>query len=237
MKIILCSDTHGKHNELNKDLESLKIDNDNTIFIHSGDCTNVGRPEELTDFLNWFSMLPYKHKIFIAGNHDFCFEMITNRVDDTPIYIDIEQQFKNHGVIYLMDQMVEIEGLKIYGSPWQPRFFDWAFNVNRGDDIAKKWEAIPKDLDVLITHGPPYGILDSTITGMRVGCEELYKKVVEVSPKIHVFGHIHCSYGYKEFNGTSFFNASSLGENYEYQNKPILVTLDKNRNIVDIEAN
>lgn len=234
MKIIFISDTHVKHGELSDDLYNLGCD-ENTIIIHSGDSTGRGTHKEMLNFLDWFSLLPYKHKIFIAGNHDFCFEPILNTIP--PIYPDIMQIYKDRGVVYLMDQMVEVEGLKIYGSPWQPRFFDWAFNVERGDEIAKKWEPIPKNLDILITHGPPYGILDSTITGMRVGCEELYKKVVEVCPKIHVFGHIHSSYGYKEFNGTSFFNASSLGENYEYQNKPIVVTLDNNRNIIDIEAN
>lgn len=231
MKITLCSDTHSKHNDLTKDLKLLG--GDDSIIIHAGDCTNVGRPNELTDFLNWFSMLPYTHKIFVAGNHDYCFEP-TKSMSFPSIYPDIEQKFKDLGVIYLIDQMVEVSGLKIYGSPWQPRFFDWAFNLNRGEEIAKKWELIPEGIDILITHGPPYGILDSTINGMRVGCEELYKKVVIVQPKIHVFGHIHNSYGYREFNGTSFVNASSLDEDYTYQNKPIVLVLDKNNNVVDV---
>jgi Icc-related predicted phosphoesterase len=135
----------------------------------------------------------------------------------------------------LMDEMVTVGGLKIYGSPWQPRFFDWAFNVNRGEDIAKKWVPIPTDLDILITHGPAYGILDYTYTGQRVGCEELYKKIMEVQPVIHVCGHIHYAFGYKEFNNTNFFNASSLGEDYQYHNKPIVVDYDEvSRKIEDI---
>ena len=229
MKIVLISDTHTKHGHVTKDLPA------GDIIIHAGDCTNIGRPNELTDFLNWFSMLPYKHKIFIAGNHDFCFERVSAWVDEKPIYVDIAQEFKDRGVIYLMDQMVEVEGLKIYGSPWQPRFFDWAFNVTRGDAIAKKWESIPEGLDILITHGPVFGILDQTFTGQRVGCEELYKKVVQVKPKIHVCGHIHYARGYRSFDGTAYFNACVLGENYEYQNKPIAVILDENREIIDIE--
>ncbi len=225
-RIIAISDTHTKHDRITKDLPEADI------IIHAGDCTNVGKPNELLDFLNWYGNLPYKHKIFIAGNHDFCFQPTLSAFP--PIYPDIAQEFKDKGVIYLMDQMVEVEGLKIYGSPWQPRFYDWAFNVNRGEDIAKKWEKIPEGLDVLITHGPPFGILDYTYTSNRVGCEELYKKIVQVRPKINIFGHIHYAYGYKTFDGMDFFNAAVLGENYEYQNKPILITLDDENNITDI---
>jgi Icc-related predicted phosphoesterase len=205
MKIVTISDTHGKHHELTKDLTEADI------IIHAGDCTNVGKDYELLNFLDWFGGLPYKHKIFIAGNHDFYFE------DNN----DIAQKYKDKGVIYLMDQMVEVEGLKIYGSPWQPRFYDWAFNVNRGEEIAKKWAGIPEGLDILVTHGPAFGILDDTVNGMRVGCEELYKKIFEVKPKYHICGHIHYGRGYRELDGVTFINASSLGESYQYQNKPI----------------
>jgi len=232
MNLILISDTHTKHGKLDEDLRKIDCNPDETIIIHAGDCTNEGRTQELLNFLNWFSMLPYKHKIFIAGNHDFCFQPTLSAYP--PIYPDIAQEFKDRGVIYLMDQMVEVEGLKIYGSPWQPRFYDWAFNVNRGDEIAKKWEPIPEGLHILITHGPVYGILDDTITGQRVGCEELYKKVVQVKPKIHVCGHIHYARGYRSFDGTAYFNACVLGENYEYQNKPILLILDEDKDIIDI---
>ena len=218
MRIICCSDTHGLHHELDEDLRALGYD-DETIIIHAGDCTKVGKPYELSAFLNWFSNLPYKYKVFIAGNHDFCLEPSLSAIP--PIYPDIVQEYKDKGVIYLMDQMIEIEGIRIYGSPWQPEFFDWAFNVKRGDAIAKKWASIPEGLDILITHGPVFGILDDTYTGMRVGCEELYKKVIAVKPKYHICGHIHYGYGMKEFNGTTFINAASLGENYKYQNKPI----------------
>ena len=207
MKVICVSDTHGKHNELNYDLP------EGDMIIHAGDVSNVGRIDEINQFTQWFSKLPYKYKIFIAGNHDFGFETIRH---SNEIGISIP-----HGVIYLQDEMVEIEGLKIYGSPWQPRFYDWAFNVNRGDDIAKKWELIPEGLDILITHGPVHGILDDTIQGLRVGCEELYKKVMEVKPKYHICGHIHYAYGTTKKDDTTFINASNLGERYEYRNYPI----------------
>jgi Icc-related predicted phosphoesterase len=206
-KISLISDTHGKHDLITKDLPG------GDIIIHAGDVSNVGKSNEIYDFLNWFSTLPYKHKVFIAGNHDFGFEIMN----------EIAPEYQELGVTYLMDRMVEIDGLKIYGSPWQPRFYDWAFNVDRGEAIAKKWEKIPENLDILITHGPPFGILDDTIQGQRVGCEELYKKVTQVKPKYHIFGHIHYGYGMKIMEETTYINASSLGERYEYRNKPVLI--------------
>lgn len=225
MKIILISDTHGKHHELTADLDKLMTDYENTMIIHAGDVTDTGKPHQILDFLNWFSRLNCHHKVFVAGNHDFGFEKNN----------DIAPEFKEMGVTYLMDNMVELEGIKIYGSPWQPRFYDWAFNVDRGDAIAKKWKNIPEGLDVLVTHGPVHGILDDTYFGQRVGCEELQKKIWEIKPMMHVCGHIHYARGYKPFNGINFFNASVLGENYMYINKPIVVILDDEKDIVDIE--
>lgn len=219
MKIIFISDTHGKHNDLTTDLRLLynRIEGESMI-IHAGDVSNRGLMSEINSFTDWFGKLPFDHKIFIAGNHDFGFEDVRHFNDPAPIIPD--------GVTYLEDDMVEVGGLKIYGSPWQPRFYDWAFNVDRGDAIAKKWEPIPEGLDILITHGPVFGILDDTIQGVRVGCEELYKKVVQVKPRVHVCGHIHYGYGMKDFNGTTFVNASSLGENYRYENDPIMIDYD-----------
>ena len=234
-RLILISDTHNKHNKMDVDLKLLASDeelNEKTYILHAGDCTDGGTKTEIEYFLNWFSMLPFKHKVFIAGNHDFGFEPKSNTPD---IYPDIAEEFKERGVVYLMDRMVELDGLKIYGSPWQPYFYGWAFNVHRGDAIAKKWEKIPDGLDVLMTHGPVFGILDDTYSRMRVGCEELYKKVVMVRPKIFTSGHIHYARGYKEYDGINFFNAACVGENNQYQNKPIVVLLDDENNILDIE--
>jgi Icc-related predicted phosphoesterase len=211
MKIVCVSDTHGKHEQLNYDLP------EGDMIIHAGDISNVGRIDEINQFTQWFSNLPYKYKIFIAGNHDFGFEKIRH---SNEIGISIP-----HGVIYLQDEMVEIEGIKIYGSPWQPEFYDWAFNLPRGEKIAEKWNMIPENLDILITHGPPHGILDDTIQGMRVGCEDLYKRVMEVKPKYHIFGHIHYGYGMKITDETIFLNAASLGERYEYRNKPMVINI------------
>jgi Icc-related predicted phosphoesterase len=183
------------------------------ILIHAGDCTNVGKPHEIKEFLDWFSDTPFTHKIFIAGNHDFWFEK--NH--------DIAQEYKDKGVKYLFDSMVEIDGVKIYGSPWQPEFYNWAFNLPRGEKLAEKWGKIPEGLDILVTHSPAFGMVDATIQGISVGCHDLFQRVVKVKPKIHACGHIHWSYGQKTFDGIEFINASILNEGYFYENKPIAI--------------
>jgi len=210
-KITFISDTHTKHKHLTNDLPG------GDILIHCGDISSRGYKNEIENFLGWFDGIKgYEYKIFIAGNHDFGFQ-------DNPK--ECFELLKNYpSITYLEDNSIIVDGIKIYGSPWQPRFHNWAFNVNRGWDIAQKWEKIPMDTDILITHGPLLGILDITNISERVGCEDLYKKVMEIKPKVHAFGHIHSSYGMKEMDGMTFINASNLGEDYLYQNDPI--TLD-----------
>jgi Icc-related predicted phosphoesterase len=176
----------------------------------------MGHKHEITQFLEWFSNTEFEHKIFIAGNHDFGFEEQT----------DIAQEYKNLGITYLFDNDITIDGIKFYGSPWQPEFHNWAFNLPRGEELASKWEKIPDDVDILITHGPAYGILDYAPIGGHVGCEELYRKIAEVKPKIHVCGHIHDGYGQKTMGGIEFLNASVLNDRYEYAHKPIVVEYD-----------
>lgn len=218
-RLIFISDSHSKHHQLTNDINTL-ID-DNTLVIHAGDISNVGKEKEVINFLEWFSKLPCKYKIFIAGNHDYFFEP-KDRIDQESIDNLIEK-YKDKGVIYLKDEMIEIEGLRVYGSPWQPFFFNWAFNLQRGQPLAEKWALIPENLDLLITHGGPHGMLDYTPQGLYVGCEDLFAKVMEVKPKINVFGHIHFARGIKEFNETLFVNASCLNEQYMYKNKPIVI--------------
>lgn len=214
MKIVLISDTHGLHEKMLYNLPEVDM------IIHSGDISNVGSIFEINQFTQWFSKLPYKYKIFIAGNHDFGFEKIRK---SNEIGISIP-----HGVIYLQDEMVEIEGLKIYGSPWQPEFHNWAFNLPRnGDQLKSKWDSIPNDIDILITHGPPFGCLDITPRNERVGCEMLRYRVDELKPKLHVFGHIHDSYGEKYTEDTLFINASICNERYQPINKPIVVEVSE----------
>ena len=214
-KITFISDTHNKHKHLtSKGMGNILGSGD--ILVHAGDCTSLGSKSEITQFLEWFSDTDFKHKIFIAGNHDFGFEQQT----------DITQEYKDMGVTYLFDNDVTIYGIKFYGSPWQPEFHNWAFNLSRGEELAEKWDKIPNDVDILITHGPAYGILDYAPIGGHVGCEELYRKIVEVKPKIHVCGHIHDGYGQKTMGGIEFLNASVLNDRYEHAHKPIVIEYD-----------
>lgn len=210
-RIVCLSDTHNLHEQI--------IVPDGDVLIHAGDATIRGTVLEVEDFLKWFSALPHRHKIFVAGNHDWLYE--TNNRFARLITA-------NFNIKYLQDSFVEIENLKIYGSPWQPRFFDWAFNLNRGAELAEKWRLIPADADILITHGPPHGILDEVPRQYRIentGCEELRKKVETVRPKLHIFGHIHCGYGQTEKFGTRFINASICDDEYNPTNAPVVVDL------------
>jgi hypothetical protein len=129
--------------------------------------------------------------------------------------------------------MVELDGVKIYGSPWQPEFYNWAFNLPRGEKLAEKWSKIPEGLDILVTHGPAHGMVDHTIDGLNVGCEDLFNRILEVKPKIHVCGHIHWAYGQKSFHGTEYLNASVLNERYQYQNKPIVMEYNPETKEID----
>jgi Icc-related predicted phosphoesterase len=216
MKITFISDTHGLHSHYtSKAYGNLLGEGD--ILVHAGDISNIGKESEIKNFLDWFSNTDYTHKVFIAGNHDWGFTKID----------DIDQEYKDKGVVYLCDSSVTIEGLKFYGTPWQPEFYNWAFNLPRnGNELKSKWDLIPDDTDILITHGPPWSILDVVPTGAPVGCEFLYDRVLEVRPLINVFGHIHSSYGQKTLNGIEYLNASLLGENYLPKNLPIKIDLD-----------
>jgi len=127
MKITFISDTHNKHNHLTSNAYN-NILGSGDVLVHAGDCTSMGKSHEITNFLNWLGMTDFKHKIFIAGNHDFGFETHT----------DIAEEFKERGIIYLFDTEVVIDGVKFYGSPWQPEFYDWAFNLPRGEKLAEK---------------------------------------------------------------------------------------------------
>jgi hypothetical protein len=127
--------------------------------------------------------------------------------------------------VYLQDEAVEIEGLRIWGSPWQPEFLDWAFNLPRGAALREKWDRIPSGTDVLITHGPPQGVLDRVDEGRREGCADLLNAVARVRPRLHLFGHIHEGYGCLERDGTTFVNASICDRAYRPVNPPVVVDL------------
>jgi Icc-related predicted phosphoesterase len=168
------------------------------ILIHGGDITRHGSLEDVEDFDRWLKTLPHKHKIIICGNHDFCFQERA-----------AEARARITNAIYLEDSGCEIDGLTFYGSPWQPWFGGWAFNLPRGEELAKVWAKIPLGVDVLITHGPPEGILDRTHRGDFAGCRDLLARVYEVRPRLHVFGHIHEAAGRLDIDEMIFVNAST----------------------------
>ncbi len=203
MKIIAISDTHGLHG-------SLKIP-EGDVLVHAGDLTRHGTLEDVIDFNNFLGTLPHPHKIVVAGNHDFCFE--NDRKTCEKILTNC---------IYLQDQEVTIDGVRFYGSHWRPWFYDWAFNLERGPDIRAKWELIPEDTDVLITHGPPYGIEDLTAQGDSAGCQELLEVAEKIKPALHIFGHIHEGYGISSNGVTTFINASSCDQLYQPVYQPLI---------------
>lgn len=206
-KLVLISDTHGKHRQFDVP--------DGDILIHAGDIMTSGWDvSEVIDFDVWLGSLPHPFKIVIAGNHDWIFEK----------YYATRQHITN--ALYLEDSGIEMMGLKFWGSPVQPEFNNWAFNRKRGEDIQKHWDKIPDDTDVLITHGPPSGILDWTKPGREsLGCRNLRKTIDQIKPKLHVFGHIHGGYGVSRVEDTTFVNASLLDEAYRPANEPVVVEL------------
>jgi Icc-related predicted phosphoesterase len=205
ISIVAMSDTHGFH-------ESINIPAGD-ILVYAGDLTHRGEIMEVKRFNHFLGTLPHPVKIIIAGNHDFCFESDSKAS---------AAQLTNG--IYLQDTAVTIEGIRFYGSPWQPWFYDWAFNLQRGPEIREKWDLIPEDTDVLVTHGPPFSHGDRTARGEHVGCQDLLEAIERIKPKVHIFGHIHEGYGLTRNENTLFINASICDEAYQPRNAPILYT-------------
>jgi Icc-related predicted phosphoesterase len=179
MRIVFLSDTHGA--KLSHPVP------EGDLLIHCGDFSKLGKEKELLAFSEWFFACPHRHKIFIAGNHDLMFEK-------DPA---LARSLVSEG-IYLLDQDVTIDGYKIYGSPWTPEFYSWAFMRQRGNALKMIWEKIPDDTDILLTHGPAMGTLDYVPhSDMHVGCEELKIRLAAIRPSIHAFGHIHEGFGFE----------------------------------------
>lgn len=208
MKIICFADTHRCVDGLDVPVAD--------VVVCAGDYCNIGSIEDVAAFNSWFSRLLCRHKILVAGNHDVCFERAPS----------LAKSLLDKNIIYLQDEGIKINGIKFYGSPWQLPFMDWAFNLPESE-LCRKFDRIPGDVDVLITHSPPYGILDSIPSKKNLGSKSLLERVYEIKPKYHIFGHIHDSYG-KQINntiGTTFINCSLLDEGYNFVNKPIVIEL------------
>ena len=207
MKITFLSDTHGQHRSNKLQFPTSEI------IVHAGDFTSMGTLAQVNDFLTWYSELPHPHKVLIGGNHDFLLEQNPT----------LFRSLLPSNITYLENESIEIEGIKVWGSPITPWFYDWAFNRRRGEDIRRYWEQIPNEVDILVTHGPPYGQGDKTARGDYAGCEDLLEFVLKIKPKYHVFGHIHERYGITQNESTTFINASCLNLQYKMVNKPICI--------------
>lgn len=201
MRVCAISDTHGKHSEVF--IEPCDL------LIHAGDISGRGAPYEYDNFFNWFLKQPAKHKILIAGNHDF----------------DLHTYSKPPEVNYLHHSYTMVEGYKIFGSPYTPKFFNWAYMYDvatAGDAI---WRDIPRDTELLITHGPPFKIGD--YASEHAGCPELRLKVQEIKPLVHIFGHIHEGAGMYVREETLYLNASVLNSQYRVVHKPTYFDIPK----------
>jgi len=231
----MISDTHNQHDQIDLDCGD--------VLIHAGDATSRGTSREIGDFLKWYSEQDFAYKILIAGNHDWGFEK------NSDIYVDM---CKKYGIVYLNDSGYTVKDfdtgkdIKIWGSPVQPTFCDWAFNrdieptkkYSKHKIIKPHWDLIPNDTDILITHGPPKGVRDSVSdffnkNGVNVGCPHLRNAVFDrVKPKLHIFGHIHEEHGVSRLNGILFVNASQLNDQYNVHYKPRTVEWKDNKPIM-----
>ena len=201
MDITFISDTHTATPELSG----------GDLLIHAGDLTYHGNTKETKRQLDWLSKADYEHKIIIPGNHEVAWEAG---------HVPFKRYCEERGILCLIEESAVINGVKIFGSPITPEFCGWAY-MKHPHEIATHWEKIPLDTNILITHGPPRGILDMNLEGTRCGCPALRKKVEQVKPEIHVFGHIHEGYGEHEEDGTWFANVAIMNRSYHPVNSPV----------------
>lgn len=216
MRIVCVSDTHGSHDALELPAGD--------VLLHAGDITAHGSETDYRRFLDWFARQPFRHRVFVAGNHDTWLESWPRETAGLA---------EAAGVVYLDDARYVADGLRIWGSPITPRFHDWAFMRDPGADIERHWAMIPPDTDVLLTHGPPYAILDRVErTPERfehTGCPSLLARVQQIEPAYHVFGHIHEEYGAERNGRTCHLNVSSMDKGYSVVNPPVIIDFDPAR--------
>jgi Icc-related predicted phosphoesterase len=226
-RITTISDTHNKHKSITPFLPG------GDILIHAGDLTSMGYKHEIEKFCKWFDSIDnYDLKVFIAGNHDYGFQ---ERFEET---MEIVNSYNT--IFYLQDDWIgfqkgDLREIKIWGSPWQPEFYNWAFNLPRnGKELEAKWNLITDDSDIVVTHGPAYGYVDMVYDRYdNLGCEKLIQRIEQFNPSIHICGHIHTGYGYKTNGKTHFINASVLNEEYQFTQYPL--TFDYNPDSRKIE--
>ena len=218
VKCICISDTHGIHDYyIDRKIYKLSIEETGDIFIHAGDFCNTGELYDILSFNAWLRndniFDKFKYVILILGNHDRLFE----------IDFDYAKSILDERIILLHDSGYDCNGIYIYGSAWTLPFNNWAFNVS--EDIIKKKLSNMEYCDVLVTHGPAYGILDKAPNKYNLGSKSLYNIIDIKRPKIHICGHIHHSYGYYKGLDTEHYNVSLLNEAYNLVNKPTIINI------------
>jgi len=205
---VILSDTHELHREV--DVPS------GDILFHGGDFTMFSRSlSAIDDFNDWLGELPHRVKSVVPGNHEFFLERDPSR-----------RSLLGNATV-LINESIEVDGLRIWGSPVMP-LANVAFGMSSAEDRRRLYTQIPKNTDVLITHGPPYGILDSALgSGVHSGCRELFDAVMRVRPKLHVFGHVHGAHGIFQTNDTMFVNAALLGLDGGIDKDPIVLRMSR----------
>lgn len=206
MRLVCVADTHLYQ----ADLGALPAGD---VFVHAGDMLRGGTLDELAEAADWLRSLPYRHKVLVAGNHEVCFEQDAAAA----------RALLPPDVTYLQDAGCEVAGLRFWGSPWQPAYNDWAFNLPRGAALAAKWALIPPGTEVLVTHGPPAGFGDRSGIAGRQGCAELLARARVVRPALHLFGHIHADGGVFRDGGTTFVNCTT----WECERGPTVLDVER----------
>lgn len=220
-RIVCISDTHTMH-------QAVKIPPCD-ILVHAGDATRTGRVDELQAFNAWCRRLKkdgvVREVVFVAGNHDILLDATHPLAQRASERVRRMAREALADVVYLQDAEREVLGLRFYGSPWTGRFYNWAFQIDHMIDDLRIFGAVPEDLDVLVTHSPPFQVRDRCPDGREVGSITLLERVERCRPRLHVFGHIHEGHGMTERGRTKFVNAAiCTGEGYP-TNEPIVVDL------------
>jgi len=181
------------------------------LLIVAGDLTAHDIPSQYDWYNDWLAEQAYTHKITIAGNHDGCIER--------------KQAQIRHGT-YLHDTGTQVENIRCWGSPFTPTYHQWHFMRARGQEIKAHWDLIPDGIDLLITHGPAFGVLDKNQINENCGCQDLLEAVERIKPRYHIFGHIHEGYGMKEMDcGTIAINCAQMDGDYEMHSRPVRIVL------------